>query len=60
MLNKIFKNFKGVAMLEYALLAALIAVVCIASIANLEQSVSNKFNSAAVDLEAEEDGVGQA
>lgn len=54
MLNKVFRDFNGIATVEYALLAALVAVVCITSMTNLGQSVSNRFHNAAVDLEDEE------
>lgn len=38
-------NKKGAAMVEYALLAALIAVVAVGTITNLGTAVNAKFNS---------------
>ena len=38
---------KGASMLEYALLAALIAVVCIVAITTIGRSASTKFSSVA-------------
>lgn len=37
-------NERGAALVEYALLVALIAVVCIAAITFIGQSTSNKFS----------------
>ena len=39
------KKEAGASMVEYALIAALIAIVCIAGITVLGQSASNKFSS---------------
>ena len=43
-LRKFLRNKKGAAMVEYALLVALIAVVCIAAVTALGQSASEKFS----------------
>ncbi|MEB3701904.1 Flp family type IVb pilin [Candidatus Bealeia paramacronuclearis] len=42
-LNRFLKDDSGATMIEYALLAALIAVVCITAITNLGTAVSGKF-----------------
>lgn len=39
------ENEQGASLVEYALLVALIAVVCIAAITLLGQAASNKFSS---------------
>jgi len=39
------RSERGAALVEYALLVALIAVVCIAAITLLGQSTSNKFST---------------
>jgi pilus assembly protein Flp/PilA len=43
---------RGASMVEYALLVALIAVVCIAAIKLIGESASESFNSTAESLEA--------
>lgn len=43
-------NKKGAAMVEYALLAALIAVVAIAALTTLGTSLSTKFNTIATSI----------
>lgn len=42
--SRITRTDRGAALVEYALLVALIAVVCIAAITILGQSTSNKFS----------------
>jgi pilus assembly protein Flp/PilA len=42
-----FDDDRGASLVEYALLVALIAVVCIAAITLLGNNASSKFNSAA-------------
>jgi pilus assembly protein Flp/PilA len=42
-----FDDDRGASLVEYALLVALIAVVCIAAITLLGNNVSSKFNSTA-------------
>ena len=42
-----FDEDRGASLVEYALLVALIAVVCIAAITLLGNNASSKFNSAA-------------
>jgi pilus assembly protein Flp/PilA len=42
-----FDDERGASLVEYALLVALIAVVCIAAITLLGNNASSKFNSAA-------------
>ena len=39
------KNERGASLVEYALLVALIAVVCIAAVTMLGNNASSKFNS---------------
>ncbi|NLA35720.1 MAG: Flp family type IVb pilin [Actinobacteria bacterium] len=41
------KTERGASLVEYALLVALIAVVCIAAVSALGNSASSKFNSVA-------------
>lgn len=51
MTNKIFKlrrDEKGSSMLEYALLASLIAVVCIASLGFLGQQANDTFTEVGI------------
>jgi pilus assembly protein Flp/PilA len=43
----ITKKEEGASMVEYGLLVALIAMVCIAAVTLLGTSLANKFNSAA-------------
>ena len=45
------KSEKGATMLEYALLAALIAVVCIAAVTLLGQNASTAFSRSASSLQ---------
>jgi pilus assembly protein Flp/PilA len=42
---------RGASMVEYALLVALIAVVCIAAIKLIGQSANSSFNSTATELQ---------
>jgi len=42
-----FDSDRGASLVEYALLVALIAVVCIAAVTLLGNNASSKFNSAA-------------
>jgi len=41
--NRVAKDERGASMVEYALLLALIAVVCIAAVTTLGSSASDKF-----------------
>jgi pilus assembly protein Flp/PilA len=47
-----FDDERGASLVEYALLVALIAVVCIAAITLLGTSASSKLNTAATSLSA--------
>jgi pilus assembly protein Flp/PilA len=44
-LNAQFRNARGASLVEYALLVALIAVVCIAAVTTLGKSASTKFST---------------
>jgi pilus assembly protein Flp/PilA len=44
------KNDRGASLVEYALLVALIAVVCIAAVTTLGKNASNKFSSVGTSL----------
>jgi len=46
-LKRFYKDEEGATMVEYALMVALIAVVCIGVVTTLGGRVNNKFNSAA-------------
>lgn len=46
----VLSNKRGAAMVEYALLAGLIAVVAIGTIGTLGNNVKNQFNSIATSL----------
>jgi len=45
-------NDRGAALVEYALLVALIAVVCIAAVTTLGQAASTKFSSVSSSIAA--------
>jgi pilus assembly protein Flp/PilA len=45
-----FKDEEGATMVEYALMLALIAIVCIAAVTLIGQSANNVFNTAASSL----------
>jgi pilus assembly protein Flp/PilA len=47
-----FKDEEGATMVEYGLMLALIAVVCIAAVTTLGESASNKFDSVATAVDA--------
>ena len=48
MLNKLLNNAsKGATIIEYALIAALVAIVAISAMRNLGSSVSTKFSTVA-------------
>lgn len=44
-LNRILKDEDGATMVEYGIMVALIAAVCIAVVATLGQNVSNAFST---------------
>ena len=44
-LNAQFRSARGASLVEYALLVALIAVVCIAAVTTLGKSASTKFST---------------
>jgi pilus assembly protein Flp/PilA len=44
------KNERGASLVEYALLVALIAVVCIAAVTTLGKNASNKFSEVGASL----------
>jgi pilus assembly protein Flp/PilA len=46
LVNAVRKDEEGAAMVEYALLVGLIAVVCILVVTNLGQAVSSKLSAA--------------
>lgn len=46
----VLSSKRGAAMVEYALLAALIAVVAISTITSLGKGVSNQFNAISTNL----------
>jgi pilus assembly protein Flp/PilA len=46
------KNERGASLVEYALLVALIAVVCIAAVTTLGKNASNKFSSVGASIGA--------
>ena len=50
LINAVRKDEEGAALVEYALLIGLIAVVCIVAITSLGVAVSNKLNSACSSL----------
>ncbi len=50
LMTKIAKDEKGAALVEYALLLALIAVVCIVAIGLLGTSADKKFSSVATEI----------
>ena len=50
MLNKFRKDAKGATIIEYALIASLIAVVAIAAMNAIGTSVKNKMNMVAEEL----------
>ena len=50
-----FRNQRGATMIEYALIAALIAVAAIAAMTALGGGLTSVFNSVAEDLEAAAD-----
>jgi pilus assembly protein Flp/PilA len=55
MINKMinfFKDEEGATMVEYALMLALIAIVCIGVVSLLGSSASNVFSNAAAQLPA--------
>ncbi len=45
LINRFMKNEDGATAIEYGLIAALIAVVLIAAVSNLGNTISNKFNT---------------
>jgi pilus assembly protein Flp/PilA len=45
-----FKDEEGATMVEYALMLALIAIVCIVAVTAIGTSANNTFNSAATEL----------
>ena len=51
LMNRFFKDFvrvqEGASLIEYALMVALIAIVCIAAVTSLGSSVNTKFRNAA-------------
>jgi len=49
-IKRFLKEEEGVTMLEYGLIAALIAVVCIAALQLLGTNLSTKFNSVATSV----------
>ncbi len=49
-LNRLFKEEKGQGLVEYALIIALIAVLCIASIGGVHQAVIDVFTDIATKL----------
>lgn len=54
MINKLmnfFKDEEGATMVEYALMIALIAVVCIGAVTLIGQSANTKFQNVATSLE---------
>jgi len=50
--KKFVKADQGATMVEYGLMVALIAVVCIAAVTTLGTNLSSKFNSAATSVGA--------
>ncbi len=52
LMTKLAKDEKGAALVEYALLLALIAVVCIVAIGLLGDSADKKFQSVADEISA--------
>ncbi len=46
LIRNFFKDESGATMVEYGLMVALIAVVCIVAVQQLGQSVSTEFNAA--------------
>jgi pilus assembly protein Flp/PilA len=45
MIGKVLRNDRGATMVEYGIMVALIAAVCIAIVTTLGQSVSNAFSN---------------
>jgi pilus assembly protein Flp/PilA len=50
LINRFCRDDRGAAMVEYALLVALIAVVCVAAVTTLGQDVSSAFSVIASDV----------
>jgi len=50
LVKKFAKGQEGATMVEYGLMVALIAVVCIAAVTTLGTNLSSKFNSAATSV----------
>ena len=50
LINTVCKDEEGAALVEYALLVGLIAVVCIVAVTQLGYAVSAKLNAACVSL----------
>jgi len=48
--NELEQKEKGASLVEYALLVALIAVVCIAAVTTLGKSASSKFSEVAAQI----------
>ena len=48
--SRVTKDERGASMVEYALLLALIAVVCIAAVKTLGQSASQKFTDVSTNV----------
>ena len=48
--SKVFKKEEGASLVEYGLLVALIAVICIGAVALLGSKISGVFNSAATQI----------
>ena len=46
------KSERGASLVEYALLVALIAVVCIAAVTTLDKSASSKFSTVGASISA--------
>jgi pilus assembly protein Flp/PilA len=52
LINRFCRDDRGAAMVEYALMVALIAVVCVAAVTLLGQDVSSAFSVIASDVKA--------
>jgi pilus assembly protein Flp/PilA len=52
LLNRLQRDEKGAALVEYGMLVALIAVVCIVAVTALGTEVSTLFSTIASDLES--------
>ena len=50
LLKRLHKDEEGATMVEYGLIVALIAVVCIAAVILIGNSLSGQFNSVASDI----------